>query len=601
MNPMGILSLTLVICALLNHAVVAADPKPVPPGRTLFNSDEDGFYLAGADVANAAMERVAVSGHPFKAVYRVRVDTPSKDAWRIQMVKKLDQPLPRDHVMLLTGYVRVISTDDEADLSHVSFVLEQGGAPHDKEVNSPANASRQWVRFDYPFRVRHNHAETGSQIALRVAQARQTVEIGGVRLIDYGKDYPIESLPKTQVPAYKGQSLDAPWRAAAAERIEKHRKGDLAIEVVDAQGQPVSGAAVAVRMQRHAFSFGCVYNPRRIAGTAADEPDSEIYRQKFVELFNEAVDEWMMKWPAWENEQQRQWAIDSAKSIREQGIRLRGHTMIWPSWRRSPDRLQQLASDPAALREAAAAHIASVGSAFAGQVVDWDVVNEPYTHYDLLEILGRDVMVEWFKLARQADPDAVLYLNEAGQPNSPPSAERYDVLYNDLKMLIDGGAPIGGIGMQGHFQSNLNSPEELLAIYDRFAVFGLPIKITELDIEHPDPQVQADYMRDFLTVTFSHPAINGIVLWGFWEGQHWRPQRALWARDWTIRPVGQAWLDLVRKEWWTNADGTTDAQGRYTTRGFLGDYEITVTSGDRTKSAKVSLDRDGETLRVVLD
>src|SRR5690554_6293390 len=79
--------------------------------------------------------------------------------------------------------------------------------------------------------------------------------------------------------------------AAAAERMDQHRKGDLVVQVVDAQGQPVRGAQVRVQMQRHAFSFGCVYNPRRIAGAAADDPESAIYRRKFVESFNEAVDE----------------------------------------------------------------------------------------------------------------------------------------------------------------------------------------------------------------------------------------------------------------------------------------------------------------------
>ncbi len=601
MNPLVILSPVLIVCALLAQIAQGAETPTLPPGTTLFDTDVNTFQLTGPEAANASIERIKVSGLPFQTAYRVRVDKQAREAWGIQLSKQLNQALPRGHVVLLSGYVRLVSTDNESDEAQLAFVLEQAAEPFGKEVSAPSRAGREWVRFDYPIRVRYDHSETGSKLALRVGLERQTIEIGGVRLIDFGKDVPLESLPQTKLQGYDGQSPDAPWRAAAAERIEKYRKGDLAIQVVDAQQQPVSGAEVAVRMQRHAFAFGCVYNPRRIAGIRANDPDSEIYRTKFVELFNEAVDEWSMKWPAWENPEHRQWALDSAKWIREQGIRLRGHTMIWPSWRRTPPSLRELASDPAALRQAAADRITGVGREFAGLVVDWDVVNEPYTHNDLLEILGRDIMIEWFKLARQADPNAVLYLNEAGQPNSGPRSERYDVFYNDLKMLIDGGAPVGGIGMQGHFGQNLNSPEDLLSIYDRFAVFGLPIKITELDIDHPDPQIQADYMRDFLTVTFSHPSVEGILMWGFWESQHWRPRAALWSKDWTLRPVGKAWLDLVRGEWWTNEQGVTDAQGRYATRGFLGDYEVTVTLGDRTATAQVTLDRDGEEVRIVLD
>ena len=80
---------------------------------------------------------------------------------------------------------------------------------------------------------------------------------------------------------------------------------------------------------------------------------------------------------------------------------------------------------------------------------------------------------------------------------------------------------------------------------------------------------------------------------GFWEGAHWRPRAALWNGDWTIRPHGQAWLDLVTKEWWTNLDGVTDARGRFTARGFCGDYEVTVEHGGKTVSRRVALPQAG--------
>jgi hypothetical protein len=58
-------------------------------------------------------------------------------------------------------------------------------------------------------------------------------------------------------------------------------------------------------------------------------------------------------------------------------------------------------------------------------------------------------------------------------------------------------------------------------------------------------------------------------------------------------------MDLVLKEWWTDVTGKTDAQGVFATRGFLGDYEISVgiTGGPKTK--KVKLTKDGVTVKVV--
>ena len=57
-----------------------------------------------------------------------------------------------------------------------------------------------------------------------------------------------------------------------------------------------------------------------------------------------------------------------------------------------------------------------------------------------------------------------------------------------------------------------------------------PSASTELDINLADEQLQADYFRDFLVASASHPNINGIVLWGFWESQHWRHDAALFRK-----------------------------------------------------------------------
>ena len=68
-------------------------------------------------------------------------------------------------------------------------------------------------------------------------------------------------------------------------------------------------------------------------------------------------------------------------------------------------------------------------------------------------------------------------------------------------------------------------------------------------------------------------------VWGQGAGN-----KTLWRADWSIKPAGQVWLDLVCKAWWTETVGVTDANGRFTTRGFLGEYEITAETGGKTKT-----------------
>ncbi len=598
--------LTIGACILLATAQAAIGAEPatapsLPPGKLLIDASPNHFKLMGGAVAMAEAKVVDVQGPGgFARAWRVDVKDRAKEPWAIQLTADVaGEALTRGDVVLLTVWARMLRTTDETNAGSIGIVLEQASEPFAKTLATQFSVGKAWQRFDVPAKVEQDYSKRKARVSLRLGFAPQTLEIGGLELRNFGPDMPIARLPRTAV-SYLGREPDAPWRKAAAERIEQHRKAPLTVRVVDAAGKPLAGATVAIRMTRHGFPFGSVYNPSRIVGSNASHPDSQIYRDKYVELFNMGVDEWATKWPAWEEPVNRDMALKSLAWMRDRGIPVRGHVMVWPSWARTPKGLESLANDPPALRKRAADHIRSVGAALAGRVQEWDVVNEPYAHNDLLKVLGEDVMAEWFAIAREVDPAARLYLNETGVPTSTPTDPRYDVLFNQVKRLQELRAPIGGIGMQAHFADNLNPPANLLAIYDRFAAFGLPIRITELDIDVTDEQLQADYLRDFMTVSFSHPGVNGIMMWGFWEGEHWRPAAALWRKDWSIKPAGRAWLDLVRKQWWTTTDGVSAPDGTFVTRGFLGDYDVTVTSNGQTHTTHATLPAEGHDVAVTV-
>jgi hypothetical protein len=69
-------------------------------------------------------------------------------------------------------------------------------------------------------------------------------------------------------------------------------------------------------------------------------------------------------------------------------------------------------------------------------------------------------------------------------------------------------------------------------------------------------------------------------MWGFWEGAHWRPQAALWRRDWTPTLAAQAYRELVFEKWWTKAQGKANAEGIFRVRAFYGAHAV-VSEGAR--------------------
>ena len=81
---------------------------------------------------------------------------------------------------------------------------------------------------------------------------------------------------------------------------------------------------------------------------------------------------------------------------------------------------------------------------------------------------------------------------------------------------------------------------------------------------------------------------------GFWEGRHWRPNAALWRKDWSIKPAGKMWKKLVFETWWTKEKRNTDKSGLCTISAFLGDYEVVGEYADRKVSARVTVDKTGQ-------
>ncbi|WP_168205324.1 endo-1,4-beta-xylanase [Bythopirellula goksoeyrii] len=414
-------------------------------------------------------------------------------------------------------------------------------------------------------------------------------------------------------PAYPGAEPDALWRTEAAARIEANRKADIQINVTDSLGNAVSGAEVSVQMTEHEFGFGSAVVASRLRDS---NPVHDAYKQKVSELFNLATIENNLKWPPWEGEWGSNFTQSGAQNavnwLAGQDISVRGHTLVWPGYSNLPTPIKNLldnaplnGAQQQQLRTAIADHIADIAGTFAGQLSAWDVINETRTNHDVMDNLseGDLAMVDWFNAALAADPTAKRYINNFGILSSGGGTNTFNQqeYFDTVEFLVNNNAPIDGIGFQGHFsQGDLTGPEDLWTIFDRFAQLGLDMQITEFDFGTSDEQLQAEYTRDFLTAVFAHEDIDDFLMWGFWEDAHWRPEAAMFSSDWTMKPNGQAYLDLVYSDWWTDEELTSELAGSIDLRGFKGDYEITVTHNGAVQVVTASLTDGGLILDVAL-
>lgn len=548
-------------------------PKLPEGGEALLPAGGLGAFELFGQKDRGRVEPITVTGQPFTSAFRVSTLSVPTNPWELQLGTWLKHPVREGDVLVVQFWLRSVRGQAETGEARTLVGFATGGPEWASSMREAISIPRTWKAFSFPFVARHTTPVDRSILTFEMGTGTQVFEIADISLTNFGTRRGVRELPRTRND-YPGQELDAPWRKAAKERIERLRKGPMTVSVVDSRGRPVAGARVGVRMVRHGFPFGTAVAADTLVNPGAD---SDRYRLTFLEHFNSGPIENHLKWPFWES-----WARQDGDRAVDWMVRHEfrlpiSGPLVWGGWTNLPDDLKGLAGNPTALDQRVRNHIRSITGVYGDRIKEWEVINEPYAQNDLWRILGEDHMAEYFREARRARPKAHLTINDYPPLDYAGLGEGHLKAYDRMiARLMEQKAPVDGIGFQCHFGSAVVPPERLLKALDHFAKYGVPISITEFDMDTTDEDLQRRYLRDFYTAAFSHPAVDTIIMWGFWEGKHWMPNAALWRNDWTLKPNGQAFLDLVKGEWWTRANLATNARGRAQVSAFFGEYEVTV-------------------------
>ncbi|KAM0903286.1 hypothetical protein ACQ4PT_018726 [Festuca glaucescens] len=164
-----------------------------------------------------------------------------------------------------------------------------------------------------------------------------------------------------------------------------------------------------------------------------------------------------------------------------------------------------------------------------------------------------------------------------------------------------GGAEVRGIGLQGHVSNPVG--QVICDALDKLATTGIPIWFTELDVPEQDVGLRAQDLEVVLREAYAHPAVQGVVLWGFLQGTMWRQNAWLVNADGTVNEAGQMFANL-QKEWKTDARGNLDGDGNFKFRGFHGKYFVevkTATGKQILRTFTVDKGDNNNTTPLVLD
>ena len=409
--------------------------------------------------------------------------------------------------------------------------------------------------------------------------------------------------------------------AKISEGIEKYRKGYCRIRIIDGNGNPISGKTIKLTQKTHDFKYGANIF---MLDEFESEKDNAEYRRFFKEHFNLATVPFY--WDALEPQEGKpRYDKNSEKIYRrpapdlcvdyceENGILPKLHCLVYDKF--TPEWLQKLPLDE--VKKKYEERFRQIAERYSGRMYEFEVINELLLEKDWnlkTELSDTKDIIEWsFNLARKYFPNEVLVINE-GNPISGLSRDDYrNPYYMMIENSLQKGTPIDKIGLQNHmftgamaktpeqyesavrnFDRRMCNPKSIWKGLDVISELGLPLELTEVTIPTlgdtiEDEELQADMLKLWYSVWFSHPAVETIVYWNtidgyaYDDGQNWNENNCrggLWHHDLTPKKSAEMLKKLFNEIWHTDLELITDKDGYIDFRGFYGDYIAETDDGN---------------------
>jgi GH35 family endo-1,4-beta-xylanase len=404
------------------------------------------------------------------------------------------------------------------------------------------------------------------------------------------------------------------------EGIEKYRKGDFTIKFNGKNNKKVT-----IKQTKHKFLFGTT---GFMFGSFEDDKKEVIYKEKFVNLFNQAVVPFY--WKDLEPEEgklrfrkdsefiYRRPAPDTVLEFcNEYGIEPKGHCLVWnshiPKWlaKYTPEERKVILER----------RVKQIAEEYADKIPSWDVVNESASFY----LAGKADMFEGYdefgvQLGGKYLPNNIKILNDTNNAIWERYCYhgKYMPFNMQLKDFLQKGYPIDEIGIQYHAflraetitedkaQREYLDIKNIVEILDIFNSYNLPMHISEITVPSffggckGNEEIQAEIVETLYKTWFATKNMKSIVWWnlvdgyaayaplGSCEGENYFGGGLLHF-DMTEKPAYRVLDRLINHEWKTNIESVVQ-NDTLSFRGFYGEYEVVVDG----KAFIVNFDESGK-------
>lgn len=411
--------------------------------------------------------------------------------------------------------------------------------------------------------------------------------------------------------------------------IEKNRKGAVLLRFKDKDGKYLKGVKLRAKLKKHAFKHGanCF-----LLDEMPTDADNTKYEESFAKIFNLAT--LPFYWNGLEPEQGvTRYTKDSPYLYRrptpdrclefcsQYGIMPKAHCLNYPLCSNREWMQSDLQTEKMLLTK----HFKELAELYADKIQDWEVTNESFWCYhqtlkNLPSIYYSRDFIEWsFETARRFFPSNNLIINENQVWNNSDFYHDRSPYFMQIERALLKGAPIDMIGMQFHLfykreellqkTGNCCHPLRHIDIMDCYSLLNKPLQITESTFpcytaEKQDEEFQAELVRRFYPLWFSHPAMDAIIYWNlvdgyaagaakgdFVSGENYY-RGGLLRYDLSPKPAYSMIDELFNHKWVTDVELETDEWGHALLHGFYGDYEISIQGNGETIKRNICLTKN---------
>lgn len=478
----------------------------------------------------------------------------------------------------LSGYVKLLNTETGENYHKVEMVLF---CDNDTEVKG----GEENMKFGTSLMV-HPHIwfEVGAVLPIseRCTSFMVFLVVSGATV-----DYLVDQMSIREIP----DIID--WKLRAKATVKKIRQADISINLISSDPLP-ENLTLEVTQKNSEFAFGSAVGAEEIVDD--EDPVLQKYQDFFYDHFEWTTLHNALKWKPMEKKQGEinyDRPMNAINALRSRGIKIRGHSVFWGIEKNTPTWVNAL--NQTELLAAMSDRINGVVNKTAGLLQHWDVNNE-HQHGDYYERRTGDanVTMNMFNDVRSIDPDVKLFFNDYAIIETRGN-QKATAIKEHAKLFKAANVTIYGIGIQSHIKRADLDITSMKTRLNKLDEAGIAIWVTELTVEEDDENKKARAMEDALTLYFSHPTMEGTILWGFWEGKMaMQNQTLVKGPDMTPNAAGRVVQRLFKEEWRTKEVLEVIDTNLVKMRGFKGEYFAELKqNGEVLKSANFTLGSDG--------